>query len=140
MKLCLWLVCLVAFLSAASLGVTITGHLPEKGDLYIALYRDEYGFGDFSRAYKKTVISAESVVTDTLRGSFHNLTVGDVYALFVFQDISESGVLDRNFKSQPVEPYGFSGTKKEHRLMSFIEACFIFRPSMEIDLHLHYEE
>ncbi len=92
-----------------------------KGSVNVALYRTAEDFTD--NPYKtlsqklKTGQSGASL-------TFESVEPGE-YAIAVYQDLNENGILDTNFAGIPQEPYGFSNNYRPTiSLPSFAKAKF----------------
>ncbi|MGM0462754.1 MAG: DUF2141 domain-containing protein [Fibrobacterota bacterium] len=127
-------------LVSQELSLEITGYLPLKGDVHIELYRDAAGFGTGERAERRAVVAAEKLTEGTISGSFSNLKTGETYAVIVFQDLNDNGVLDVDFRSIAQEPAAFSQSKNTPKMQSYLESCFIMRPGKTVELHLLHRE
>ena len=109
----------VSFLSAISLGlfgtvmpntasirVGVSQISQIKGTVKWALYDNEKAYEQRTPAVKSGSIS---VTGESLTWEVTGLTPGP-YALAIYHDVNNNGVLDLNFLGVPKEPYAFSGT------------------------------
>jgi len=88
----------------SDLNLVIKGVDDIKGSMYIAVFDNEESFPDFG---KQLVEKDLPVDAKTLNFTFKNLP-NDDYAVAIFHDKNNNGVLDKNAFGFPLEPYGFS--------------------------------
>lgn len=104
------------------LTVHILGLLPQ-GKIRLALFQQAEGFPDKDHAMR--LVSADAVGL-TAEVVFQDLASG-VYALAVFHDLDDDGVLDKNPFGLPTEPYGFSNEARgKFGPPSYADASFEF--------------
>ena len=84
--------------------VEITGLIPDKGHLYLALYDKKSGFLKENSAFANGKVK---VTGDKISHTFKNLPLGE-YAVAVYQDVNGNGKCDRNLIGYPTEGFGFS--------------------------------
>ncbi|MEY3053163.1 MAG: hypothetical protein RLY31_2948 [Bacteroidota bacterium] len=111
--------------SAGTLSLRISGISPAKGILRIALFRSPDDFMQTDLADRHSILVSKypemtAVIPDLPFGT---------YALAVFQDENENGVLDKNLLGIPSEPYAFSGQPaSKWRIPSFDQCRFTHPP------------
>lgn len=88
----------------SDLRVRITGLANSNGEVRIAVYADEAGYGA-DEAVREAVVSANR---SGVAAMFEDLPLG-TYAVIAFHDANANAELDRNFVGMPTERYGFSG-------------------------------
>ena len=92
--------------NTASLRVSVSQIAQVKGSVKWALYDNENAYEKRTPAVKSGSIP---VTGDSLSWDVTGLTPGP-YALAIYHDVNNNGVLDLNFLGVPKEPYAFSGT------------------------------
>ncbi|MDC0272078.1 DUF2141 domain-containing protein [Crocinitomicaceae bacterium] len=90
--------------SKSDLNLVIKGVDDIKGSMYIAVFDNEESFPDFGKQLVEKVLPVDA---KTLNFTFKNLPHDD-YAVAIFHDKNNNGVLDKNAFGFPLEPYGFS--------------------------------
>jgi len=112
-----------AFSQSGTLKIIVSGIQNNKGNIKVALY-NKSGSSGFLKAlnlsYRKKEVSIsgkKALVT------FKNIPYG-TYALALFQDENNNGIIDRAPIGFPVEPYGISGNKKTFGPPSFNDGKF----------------
>lgn len=108
----LFLVSLLSFLSSssspvasspkASLTIDIQNIRSQKGSVYIALFKPDSGFPEGKPAEGKKA----DIKGNNAQATF-SLEPGE-YAVAVFHDENDNGLLDKKIFGMPKEPYGFS--------------------------------
>ncbi len=88
--------------------VVVSGIDTIAGTLYIGLYNDKAGFMNTDSAFRKKLIKVDDSLAHL---QFFSLSEGN-YAIAVFQDINNNGILDQGLFGIPVEPFGFSNNPK----------------------------
>jgi len=88
----------------SDLNLVIKGVDEIKGSMYIAVFDNEESFPDFGKQLVEKVLPVDA---KTLNFTFKNLP-NDDYAVAIFHDKNNNGVLDKNAFGFPLEPYGFS--------------------------------
>ena len=96
------------YLLGATLTIEISNVETKEGKLYVGLYTENQEFLNIDRAFMKKIIEAKN---DTEELTFDNLEEGS-YAVAIFHDINNNGMLDKNFIGFPKEPYAFSNNFK----------------------------
>jgi uncharacterized protein (DUF2141 family) len=129
-----------SFLSAAQAGevhAIIDDIRSARGHVLCSLFQSADGFPrEPQRALKRTSVTANAGAVCT----FSDLPAG-TYAIAVFHDENDNGVLDTNFAGMPREGYGFSNN---HRYTlhpaSFEESRFelVGRAAVELHIGLKY--
>ena len=92
--------------NTASIRVGVSQISQIKGTVKWALYDNEKVYEQRTPAVKSGSIS---VTGESLTWEVTGLTPGP-YALAIYHDVNNNGVLDLNFLGVPKEPYAFSGT------------------------------
>ena len=90
--------------SSSDININIEGIEELKGSMFIAVFADPSSFPEFGKQYREMVLPVRS---KELSHKFKNLP-NDTYAVAVFHDINDNGILDKNALGIPLEPYGFS--------------------------------
>lgn len=88
--------------SAAGLLINFSGLPSDRGKIMVAVYDSEASY-----KARKTVATARVPANGPLRAVFRDLPVGQ-YAVTVYHDENDNGIMDRNFMGIPQEAYGFS--------------------------------
>ena len=88
----------------SDLNLVIKGVDDIKGSMYIAVFDNEESFPDFGKQLVEKVLPVDA---KTLNFTFKNLP-NDDYAVAIFHDKNNNGVLDKSAFGFPLEPYGFS--------------------------------
>ena len=88
----------------SDLNLVIKGIDDIKGSMYIAVFDNEASFPDFGKQLVEKVLLVDA---KTLNYTFKDLPNSD-YAVAIFHDKNNNGVLDKNALGIPIEPYGFS--------------------------------
>ena len=86
------------------LTVTVTNIQNTKGKVSFGLFRKQDSFPIKGKQFKG--VSVETMKSKT-KYTFQNLEK-DAYALAVFHDVNNNGILDKNLVGAPTEAYGFS--------------------------------
>ena len=103
-----------------------------KGNLVVVLYTNAADF----LTEKGTVLKAQAVAEETLTFETESLAKG-TYALVVFEDLNNNGLLDQNKLGIPQEPFGFSKAKLGiFGPPSFNKASFNFPEESKIEVVL----
>lgn len=102
----LWLMCLLFSIggnSFAQIHVTFTGLDPKPSTLYIGIYSEDNDFmGDDIHFTSEVRVNGA-----TLKWTYKDLVPGK-YAVTVYQDVNNNGIMDKGMFGVPKEPYGFS--------------------------------
>ena len=93
--------------SSGSLIVRVRGVRPQGGVL-VAVFGRADGFPRRENATHTCLVPATSQSSDT---QINGLPAGD-YAIAIFQDLNDDGVLNRGAFGAPTEPYGFSNNAR----------------------------
>lgn len=95
-----------------------------KGKVWVGIYDSENNF----LVKEKAIVEGFPVEkTGILMVNFTGLAYGD-YAIALFHDVNNNGVMDRNFAGIPSEPFAFSKKpRSKFRLPKFEEIKFEFR-------------
>ncbi len=88
------------------LEISLKGLRSSQGTVRLALYREKDAFPSVESVYRSQVIPASRKTV-----SFQGLAAG-TYAIAVFHDMNQNGLLDKNFWGVPVEVYGFSNNAR----------------------------
>ncbi len=91
-----------------TLEVEVTGYESTQGALQIALYSNKEDFLNFESSFR---IMASTLSDNKTKVIFNNIPNG-IYAIAIFHDLNNNGVLDTNWIGIPKEPIGVSGTGK----------------------------
>lgn len=134
-KIAITIVLLVSLMQAASIELKLIGAIPDTGQLYIGLYDNGDYFPVPGREVKKVSLTPKS---DTVKGSFKNLPVGESYAFYIFQDLDSSGHLTIAPTGFPKEPFAFSNHTKMG-VQGFLRSAFILKQDIEMELFLLYK-
>lgn len=103
-----------------------------KGNLVVVLYTNAADF----LTEKGTVLKAQAVAEEALTFETEALAKG-IYALVVFEDLNNNGLLDQNKLGIPQEPFGFSKAKLSiFGPPSFNKASFNFPEESKIEVVL----
>ena len=97
-----------SFAQSGKIGVEIFGIEKIEGQLAIGLYNKTDEFPDVSKAYKSIFLK---VTGKNITHTFTGIPEGD-YAIAIFHDSNNNGILDKNFIGIPKEGYGFSNNAK----------------------------
>jgi uncharacterized protein (DUF2141 family) len=95
--------CVAAFSAAGQdIEVTVKNIKNDQGVLVVGLFVSE-------KTFTKHPLKAEKPKAEagTLKVIFRNVEPGD-YAISIFHDANENGILDMNFMGMPKEGFGFS--------------------------------
>ncbi|QMW00126.1 DUF2141 domain-containing protein [Spirosoma foliorum] len=88
--------------SKATLTIDIHNIRSQKGSVYIAIYKPNSGFPD-----GKPIDGKKTEIKGTSAQTTFSIEPGE-YAVAVFHDENDNGVLDKRMFGIPKEPYGFS--------------------------------
>jgi len=114
MKLFLFSLVLVATCASfapksCSLTVQVYGFGDNTGKSFVGLYRTSDAWPEIKKQYIGKVVN---ITNKTASISFDQLTPG-TYAVAVFHDKNNNGILDKNMLGIPLERYGFSNNVRE---------------------------
>ena len=121
------------FGSSSDLTVNISGIESIKGSVYIAVFSNSNSFPVFGKQWRGESIS---VTNKSMSYAFKNIP-HDTYALAVFHDENNNGVLDKNALGIPIEPYGFSrNARARFSAPPFEDAQFELKGKQSIDISI----
>lgn len=106
---CLVWLCTSTVPKTCSLTVQVYGFGDNSGKSFIGLYRTSDPWPEIKKQYIGKVVPINS---KTASVTFDQLPSG-TYAIAVFHDKNNNGVLDKNMLGMPVERYGFSNNARE---------------------------
>lgn len=89
--------------------VQVYGFGDNTGKSFIGLYRTSDPWPEIKKQYIGKVVN---ITNKTATVSFEQLAPGS-YAIAVFHDKNNNGILDKNLVGMPVERYGFSNNARE---------------------------
>ena len=89
---------------AGDLTIEVSGVIPNRGKVYVALYDSADTFPISGRQRVAQVLPPQD---ERLTVHFRDLPPGQ-YAAAAYQDLNGNGKLDKSFLGIPKEPYGFS--------------------------------
>jgi uncharacterized protein (DUF2141 family) len=113
------------------LSVELKGLDSKKGNIRIALYRENDNFPSVNKNYKNKVQEASSAEI-----VFKNLP-SNVYAFAVYHDENANGMLDKNMFGVPTEKYAFSNNAREtFSAPSFKSASFDLNQNKKVKVTL----
>lgn len=120
-------------LAQFTLKVSIATLDTSKGRVAIALYSDRDAFLNFENSHDSQIIEASNPLKEVV---FTNLKEG-TYAVAVYHDINNNGILDTNWIGIPKEPIGVSrNVKSRFGPPRFKECQFEVRKDEEIKVQL----
>lgn len=103
-----------------------------KGVMMIALYNSAESYKSDNNVFKGQKVA---VTKNTLSINFGDVPAGD-YAIKLYQDENENGVIDKNTIGIPTEGYGFSNNGGAMGQPSFDEATFSVTDKTSIAIRL----
>lgn len=103
-----------------------------KGVMMIALYNSAESYKSDKNVFKGQKVA---VAKNTLTINFGDVPAGD-YAIKLYQDENENGVIDKNTIGIPTEGYGFSNNGGAMGQPSFDEAKFSVTDKTSIAIRL----
>ena len=119
--------------SSSDININIDGIEELKGSMFIAVFDDPASFPEFGKQYREMVIPVRSL---ELSHTFKDLP-NHTYAVAVFHDINDNGILDKNALGIPLEPYGFSRNARARcSAPPFEDAKIEFIYNLEIHLNI----
>ena len=120
--------------SSSDLTVNISGIESIKGSVYIAVFTDRDSFPVFGKQWRG---ESFSVTEKSMSYTFKSIPY-DTYAIAVFHDENDNGVLDKNALGIPLEPYGFSrNARARFSAPPFEDAQFNLKGKQSIDISIH---
>ena len=105
----LFLLCSSSAPKFCSLTVQVYGFGDNIGKSFVGLYRISDPWPEIKKQYIGKVIA---ITNKTATVDFEQLSPG-TYAVAVFHDKNNNGILDKNMLGMPVERYGFSNNVRE---------------------------
>ena len=118
---------------SSDIRVNIKGIEELKGSIFIAVFEDPNSFPEFGKQYREMVLP---VTSTELSHTFKNLP-NHGYALAVFHDINDNGILDKNALGIPLEPYGFSrNARARFSAPPFEDAKIDLKNNIEIEINI----
>ena len=113
--------------------MNISGIESIKGSVYIAVFSNSNSFPVFGKQWRGESIS---VTKKSMSHTFKNIP-HDTYALAVFHDENNNGVLDKNALGIPLEPYGFSrNARARFSAPPFEDAQFNLKGKQSIEISI----
>lgn len=117
--------------ATSDLTVTVTNVSNSKGKISFGLFRKGDSFPIKGKQYKGVFIKTTKPST---KYTFENLN-NSVYAVAIFHDENENGILDKNFVGAPTEAYGFSrNARGTFSAPSFDEAKIDLKSNKAIEI------
>lgn len=116
------------------LTVNVSGLKPLKGDLYISLHNRPGSFQVADSAFLKRKIGVDEEMETVV---FKNIPGGN-YAISVYHDENQNGVLEMNEKGIPLEGYGFSTKTRSLARPKFEQAAFDLTKNDTVDIRMLY--
>ncbi len=133
MKNVLLVLSFLSLLSAGEIKVIVDDIIPDSGQVYIGVYNKDEKFTLPGKEVKVALVPATKT---KITGTFKNLSLGESYAVFAYQDINSNGKLDKDKLGKPNEPVAFSNQTKKG-FQNYLRSCFIMKGSETVDLMLH---
>ena len=119
--------------SSSDIHVNVKGVEELKGSMFIAVFDDSASFPEFGKQYREMVLPVSSL---KLSHTFKNLP-NHTYAVAVFHDINDNGILDKNALGIPLEPYGFSrNARARFSAPPFEDAKIELKNNLEIQINI----
>jgi uncharacterized protein (DUF2141 family) len=116
-----------------SLEVKMTGFKNDTGKVKVGLYDSEFSF--LKTVYKNAVVDIKSGTASVV---FKDIPKG-TYAVSVYHDENNNGMLDRNGYGAPTEGYGTSNDAKGFMgPPSFEDAKFTIGNNAKANISIHY--
>ncbi len=123
----------LCFGKSSDLSVNVSGIESIKGSLYIALFKDPKTFPVFGKQWSGQSIPVKE---KSMSYIFKNIP-HDSYAIAVFHDENNNGILDKNTLGIPLEPYGFSrNARARFSAPPFKDAQFELKGKQSIDISI----
>lgn len=114
--------------------IEIIGIKEFKGNLMVAVFNQEKGFGNEKYAFHKQVNAIEKNIEVSIDSNYQHKPI----AFAIYQDVNKNGILDKNFLGLPMEPYGFSNNVKGYfGPPSFSEASVRFEEKLLLKIELN---
>ena len=119
--------------SSSDIHVNVKGVEELKGSMFIAVFDDPASFPEFGKQYREMVLPVRS---KELSHTFKDLP-NHTYAVAVFHDINDNGILDKNALGIPLEPYGFSrNARARFSAPAFEDAKIELKNNLEIQINI----
>lgn len=119
--------------SSSDININIEGIEELKGSMFIAVFDDPVSFPEFGKQYREMVLPVRS---KELSHTFNDLP-NHTYAVAVFHDINDNGILDKNALGIPLEPYGFSrNARARFSAPAFEDAKIELKNNLEIQINI----
>ena len=119
--------------SSSDIHVNVKGVEELKGSMFIAVFDDPASFPEFGKQYREMVLPVRS---KELSHTFKDLP-NHTYAVAVFHDINDNGILDKNVLGIPLEPYGFSrNARARFSAPPFEDAKIDLKNNLEIQINI----
>lgn len=119
--------------SSSDIHVNVKGVEELKGSMFIAVFDDPASFPEFGKQYREMVLPVRS---KELSHAFKDLP-NHTYAVAVFHDINDNGILDKNALGIPLEPYGFSrNARARFSAPPFEDAKIELKNNLEIQINI----
>jgi uncharacterized protein (DUF2141 family) len=117
--------------SKSNLTVTVTNIQKSKGKISFGLFRKVDSFPVKGKQFKGVFIDTKKPST---KYTFENLADGQ-YAVAIFHDENENGIMDKNMFGAPTEAYGFSrNARGTFSAPSFEEAKIDLKENKSIEI------
>lgn len=117
--------------SKSNLTVTVTNIQNSKGKISFGLFRKIDSFPVKGKQFKGVFIDTKKPST---KYTFENLADGQ-YAVAIFHDENENGIMDKNMFGAPTEAYGFSrNARGTFSAPSFEEAKIDLKENKSIEI------
>ncbi len=117
--------------SKSNLTVTVTNIQNSKGKISFGLFRKVDSFPVKGKQFKGVFIDTKKPST---KYTFENLADGQ-YAVAIFHDENENGIMDKNMFGAPTEAYGFSrNARGTFSAPSFEEAKIDLKENKSIEI------
>jgi uncharacterized protein (DUF2141 family) len=115
----------------SDLTVSVTNIQHAKGKISFGLFRKQDSFPVKGKQFKGVLIDTKKPST---KYTFENLADGQ-YAVAIFHDENENGIMDKNMFGAPTEAYGFSrNARGTFSAPSFEEAKIDLKESKSIEI------
>ena len=119
---------------SSQIQIEIIGINEFKGNLMVAVFDQEKGFGNEKYAFHKQVNAIEQNIEVSIGSNYQHKPI----AFAIYQDVNKNGILDKNFLGLPTEPYGFSNNVKGYfGPPSFSEASIHFEEKLLLKIELN---
>jgi len=118
---------------SAQLTLKLSGIESSQGVIYIGLYNQELGFTEIDKTFMNWIVPAKKgqqlvELKDIPNGQ---------YAISIFHDTNNNGILDKNFLGIPNEIYGFSNNARAIlSAPTFAECTFTYNSNLDMEIEL----